>query len=117
MSIISYKNGIKAETLVCDFYTSRNYKIIATRFRCKSGEIDIIAKKDNLIAFIEVKSRKKLNHLDFITEGQKMRYFESADIFIEDYKAEDIRKFDRRFDFAIVENMKLKRIITNIWQE
>lgn len=33
------------------------YTIIEENFRCKSGEIDIIAKEDNEIIFIEVKTR------------------------------------------------------------
>lgn len=40
-------------------YLSENgYILIERNFRCKTGEIDIIAIKDNILRFIEVKYRK-----------------------------------------------------------
>lgn len=33
------------------------YKILEKNFRCRTGEIDIIAMKDNILSFIEIKSR------------------------------------------------------------
>ena len=40
----------------------KGYKIINTNFYTKKGEIDIIAKKDNCIIFVEVKTRTNLNY-------------------------------------------------------
>ncbi len=36
----------------------RGYRILARNFRCKFGEIDLIAQKDGIIVFVEVKYRK-----------------------------------------------------------
>lgn len=49
--------GISGEKLARDFLIRQNYSIIATNYRCKAGEIDIIAEKDHKLAFIEVKTR------------------------------------------------------------
>ena len=49
--------GISGEKLARDFLIRQNYSIIATNYRCRAGEIDIIALKDNKLAFIEVKTR------------------------------------------------------------
>ena len=35
----------------------RGYRIVAMRYRIKSGEIDIIARKGDLVSFVEVKAR------------------------------------------------------------
>ena len=46
------------EDRAADFLKIEGFEIICTRFRCKSGEIDIIARKNDILSFIEVKSRK-----------------------------------------------------------
>jgi putative endonuclease len=49
--------GQKAENLATDFLLSQGYEIVARNWRFKNfGEIDIIAKKDDVLNFIEVKS-------------------------------------------------------------
>ncbi len=53
--------GSQAEELACSYLEKRNYKILEKNFRCRSGEIDIIASHDNYIVFIEVKYRKNCN--------------------------------------------------------
>lgn len=54
------KNKIKGrvgEEQARTFLESNNYEILETNFTTKIGEIDIIAKQDNRIIFIEVKER------------------------------------------------------------
>lgn len=41
-----------------EFLKKKGYKILTKNFRTKLGEIDIIAKKDKKIVFIEVKTRR-----------------------------------------------------------
>lgn len=48
------KNG---EDIAVEYLTQKNYKIIERNFHCKSGEIDIIALKDEYLVFVEVKTR------------------------------------------------------------
>ena len=51
------KIGTDKEFLALKYLTDMGYKIIKRNYRCKMGEIDLIAKKDNRIIFIEVKYR------------------------------------------------------------
>lgn len=51
--------GDKGEEIVAKFLTDKNFKILSKNFNTKYGEIDIIAQKDDLIVFVEVKTRKK----------------------------------------------------------
>lgn len=50
--------GSEAESLACSYLEKMDYKIIERNFRCRSGEIDIIARHQDYIVFIEVKYRK-----------------------------------------------------------
>ncbi len=49
--------GKHGEDLACKYLDNNNYKIIQRNFRCKQGEIDIIALDKNYIVFVEIKSR------------------------------------------------------------
>jgi len=49
--------GDKGESFVAQWLKDKNFKIIAQNYKAKYGEIDIIAQKDELLAFIEVKTR------------------------------------------------------------
>jgi putative endonuclease len=49
--------GKKGEQLANLFLQQKNYRIVIRNYRCKIGEIDIIAKDKNTLVFIEVKTR------------------------------------------------------------
>lgn len=50
--------GRQGEDLAASFLRQRGYTIVCRNYRCRSGEIDIIARKKNLLCFIEVKTRR-----------------------------------------------------------
>lgn len=55
--------GTKGEQIAAQFLKERNYSILAMNFRYKRlGEIDIIARENNYICFIEVKTRSNLDY-------------------------------------------------------
>lgn len=51
------KAGNIGEDAVCGFLVRHGYEIIKRNFTVRGGEIDIIAEKANIIAFVEVKTR------------------------------------------------------------
>lgn len=51
--------GYIGENFTARFLISKGCEILARNFTIRGGEIDIIAKKGNLIHFVEVKSRKR----------------------------------------------------------
>lgn len=57
MNKIKQRIGQKGEKIARQFLLQLGYKIIARNFLCRFGEIDIIAKHERTIVFIEVKTR------------------------------------------------------------
>ena len=54
---INNRIGKIGEKLAAEYLEKHGYEIITTNFYTKRGEIDIIARKDNEIVFVEVKTR------------------------------------------------------------
>ena len=53
----SHVLGIKSEALAADHLRSLGYRIEQANYRVGHKEIDLIARKDDLVAFVEVKAR------------------------------------------------------------
>lgn len=51
--------GKYGEDMAARFCRQHHLKIIARNYRCRAGEIDIIAQQDDVLHFIEVKNRTK----------------------------------------------------------
>jgi putative endonuclease len=56
--------GELGEEIAANFLIARGYRIVERNFRCKGGEVDIIARDpgDKSLVFIEVKARKTLSY-------------------------------------------------------
>ena len=52
------ETGAKAEAIACWFLKQQGYDVLEQNFYTKVGEIDIIAKEDQTLVFVEVKYRK-----------------------------------------------------------
>ena len=54
--------GSLGEEIAANYLTARGYRILERNFRCKGGEVDIIARDpvDKSLLFIEVKARRSL---------------------------------------------------------
>lgn len=50
--------GNLGEKLAKDFLEKRGYRILETNYRCPAGEIDIIARHEDTLVFIEVRAKK-----------------------------------------------------------
>ena len=54
--------GKLGEDCAANFLEAKGYSIVARNFRIRSAEIDIIAKLDDLLIFVEVKARSDIRH-------------------------------------------------------
>lgn len=60
------EKGIKASAR---YLASRGYEVLETSWSCSAGEVDIIALEDDVIAFIEVKTRMVTDEEGYPQEG------------------------------------------------
>ena len=57
-----HTRGRAGESLACGYLERRGFEILQRNFRNRYGEIDIIARRGSLVAFIEVKTRLAIHH-------------------------------------------------------
>jgi putative endonuclease len=55
------QRGRRAEILALLFLSLKGYRILARRFRAAGGEIDIVARRGDLLIFAEVKARATID--------------------------------------------------------
>ena len=53
--------GLWGEERAAEYLTGKGYKIAAKRFRCREGELDLVAEGRGCVCFVEVKLRKNAN--------------------------------------------------------
>lgn len=78
--------GINEEKAVM-YLKQKNFQIIKQNYRCKVGEIDIIAIKENILRFIEVKYRKNNLYgtpLEAITTQKQKKIMKAASWFLKE---------------------------------
>ncbi|RBP18099.1 putative endonuclease [Roseiarcus fermentans] len=57
---LAHRFGLNAETIAAIWLTCKGYSILARRYAAHGGEIDLIARKGDAVAFVEVKARADL---------------------------------------------------------
>lgn len=63
--------GRRGEDAACAYLERHGYKVIGRNYRCRWGEIDVIAAKGGMVVFVEVKTRRSLK---FGTPGMAVTY-------------------------------------------
>lgn len=77
--------GKKGEQLAVDFLLKNNYEIVERNYRFDKAEVDIIAKKDSILAIVEVKTRSTAdfgNPQDFVKPKQIQRLVKAVDEYV-----------------------------------
>ena len=72
---------MEAEERVVEFLIKNGYKIIKRNFHSKFGEVDIVAKKDEILNFFEVKYSKKYDPVYRITPMKIKKIIKTIDYF------------------------------------
>ena len=81
------QKGFQYEQRAREYLSQQGYIIITSNYRYQHCEIDIIARKDDIIHFIEVKFRKDNSYgypESFVTQAQQQRIKSAAEQFLED---------------------------------
>ena len=103
--------GNAGEEFTAKYLLQKGYTIKATNYTMRGGEIDIIAVKDEIIAFVEVKSRKAnsmVSGFEAVTKSKQIHIIKTA----QKYYCETNCNLQPRFDVAsvIIQNGIIKAI-------
>lgn len=89
--------GAAGEVLAARYLRKQGYELLGANYRCRFGEIDIIAAKGTYIVFVEVKSRASNSYYaprEAVTAAKQQRIIKTASL----YLAEHPEKRQPRFD-------------------
>jgi len=106
--VAAFHTGVSAESRAAAYLMAKGYRILARRFRTPHGEIDIVAKKRNLLAFVEVKARATLDEAAFaVTPRQQARIIDAAQGWLMTHP--EHADFELRFDAMLIAPRRLPR--------
>jgi len=93
----------------------RGWRIVAHRWRCPSGEIDILARRGGVLAVIEVKSRGEMDvAAAALPPRQRRRIARAAEAFL--LSRPDLAGLDVRFDMMLVAGYRPPRHWHGAWR-
>jgi putative endonuclease len=103
--------GVGAETLACAALRAEGWSILARRARTPAGEVDVVAERDGILVFVEVKRRPTLAEAAVsLSARQRARLLASAEILLAQNPAWG--RAGVRFDVLVVDNAgQVRRII------
>ncbi|WP_394662382.1 YraN family protein [uncultured Sphingomonas sp.] len=107
------ESGRRGERLAAWWLRLKGWSILDRRVRTPAGEVDLIARRGSLVAFVEVKTRKTAAELDFaIDERRLARVAAAAEILMPSYAepGDDIR-----VDVILLAPGTRPRHIENAW--
>lgn len=97
------KAGRRAETWVGLYLRLTGHRILARRFKTRSGEIDLIARRGKTLIFIEVKQRARPEHaIDPVTARSEERILRAGEIFLSRNPKFIDQNYALRYDIAVV---------------
>ncbi|ABD85895.1 YraN family protein [Rhodopseudomonas palustris] len=106
--VAAFRTGISAEARAAAYLIAKGYRIVARRFRTPYGEIDLVARRRNLLAFVEVKARAKLDDAAYaVTPRQQQRIIDAAQAWLMAHP--EHADFELRFDAVLIAPKSLPR--------
>ncbi|GHA96095.1 UPF0102 protein [Algimonas arctica] len=97
------KAGRVAEHWVALYLILTGHRILARRFKTRSGEIDLVARRGKTLIFVEVKQRAKAEHtIDPVTARSEERIIRAGEIFLSRHPQFVDQGAALRYDIAIV---------------
>lgn len=89
--------GATGEQLAREFLVNQGYTLLETNWRYLSHEVDIIAQKDDILAFVEVKTRNSrfLGEPEvFVSRTQQKSYIAVANAYVQQHNRSEEVRFD-----------------------
>lgn len=105
--------GRSAERFAATWLRLKGWKILGQRVRTASGEVDLVARRAGIVAFIEVKNRATVAELDHAIDDYRLRRVAAAAEILAPRYAQD--GDDIRIDVILIAPRTLPRHLVNVW--
>jgi len=96
--------GQGGEALVRQWLLHRDWHIHQQNWHCPWGELDLVAQSDRTLAFVEVKTRRRLGcdrgGVMAVGLAKQQKLIKTATFFLSEYP--ELQELDCRFDIALV---------------
>jgi len=111
----AWRRGRAAERLAAWMLRAKGFWIVAERFACPQGEVDLIVRRGRLLVFVEVKARHdSAAAAEAITWRQRQRIARAAEIFLQ--QRPEFTGFDLRFDAVVMGIRDRPRHMADAWR-
>jgi len=111
----AHRTGLQAEAAACQALRDDGWTILGQRLRTSSGEVDVVAEKHGLLAFIEVKHRTTLaTAAASISPRQRARLLGAAEILLAEHP--EWGRAGVRFDVMLLDTAGTVRRITDAFR-
>lgn len=97
--------GRLGERLARQHLEDSGYEILHTNFRTRYGEIDIIAQRGAIVAFVEVKARRSRRHgepFEAVGTRKQNQIRRMAEMWVAAYSGPELSAYSFRFDVASI---------------
>lgn len=111
----AHGKGHRGEWLAALTLMLKGYRILARRFRTRLGEVDLIAKRGDVIAIVEVKARPSLAEaMDAVTPTAQRRIEAAGDLWLA--RQPDHGRLSVRYDLVAVLPRRWPVHVENVFQ-
>ena len=83
--------GVRGEELAADFLKGRGYRILQRNYRCRQGELDIIARHGECLVFVEVRTKTSSDFgtpEESVTCSKKEKLISLANVYLQNLDAQ-----------------------------
>lgn len=110
----AYRRGHRGEWMAALVLMAKGFRIVARRYRTKLGEIDLIARRGDLVLIVEVKARPTLMAaMEAISHLSERRIEAAADLWLS--RQRDYGRLSVRFDMVAVLPWRLPVHVENVF--
>lgn len=98
------EKGRLGEERAAAFLEGEGYRILARNFHCRGGELDLVARKGELLAFVEVRTRRRggmVSPAESVTVAKRKKLTLAAYAFLE--ANPHLQSLQPRFDLILLE--------------
>ncbi|MDP9413094.1 MAG: YraN family protein [Pseudomonadota bacterium] len=107
------RGGRRGEAIAALWLQLKGWRILARRVRTPVGEVDLVAKRKRMVAFVEVKARASTAEASFALDAYRLRRVAAA---AEALAPRFVREGDdMRIDALFIVPWRLPRHVRNVW--